>query len=122
MLQNAQNGEHAADEDALSPAVTVSIVDDAFDPAQYTVTVGTEVVWTNSGAEAHTVTSEGFWDSGTLNPGESFRLVLDSLGTYAFACAIHPEMTGAITVEQPETAGMSRPAVRAAGASLAKRR
>src|SRR5262249_46274673 len=51
----------------------VSIGDDFFDPADITVPVGTTVCWTNNGQVMHTTTSDtGVWDSGFMDPGDSF--------------------------------------------------
>src|SRR5690349_16039949 len=57
-----------------SPNVTdVSIVDFDFSPQTVTVTVGTSVRWTNTGARTHTSTSDtSVWDSGNLGSGQQF--------------------------------------------------
>jgi plastocyanin len=68
----------------------------AFAPASLTVARGTEVVFENLDTAPHTVTGKapGGVDSGTLNPGKSFRLVVDQPLDYV--CTIHPSMTGKI--------------------------
>ncbi|HHC09150.1 MAG TPA: hypothetical protein ENK55_10610 [Actinobacteria bacterium] len=80
---------------------TISIEDFAFHPADLTVPVGTTIEWRNDeGGVAHTATSdEGTWDSGTLQPGDTYALTLDTPGTFTYFCSIHPSMTGSITVE-----------------------
>jgi len=45
------------------------------------------------------VTSDdGAWDSGPLQPGESFSVALDQPGAYAYHCSIHPFMHGTVVV------------------------
>jgi plastocyanin len=77
----------------------VTIAGFAFQPASIEVTVGTTVTWTNEDPAPHTVTAtDGSFDSGTLASGASFSQVFDAEGTFAYACAIHPTMTGSVIV------------------------
>ncbi len=77
----------------------VSIGDFFFDPADAAVGAGDSIVFVNEGAEAHTVTSDdGQFDSGTLNPGESYTVTFEGEGTITYHCSIHPEMVGSVTV------------------------
>jgi plastocyanin len=90
--------------DTTAPAesrVEVSIASVAFGPDEITVPLGTTVVWTNDeDAVPHTSTSDdGLWNSGTLDPGESFEFTFDEPGTFAYFCRIHPSMTATIIVE-----------------------
>ena len=67
----------------------------AFSPAELTVARGTEVLFDNDDAAPHTVTSgDGAVDSGILNPGKAFRLVVNQPITYS--CSIHPSMTAKV--------------------------
>ena len=76
---------------------TVSIANFAFDPAELEVTTGTEVTWTNDDQAPHTVTADGGeFDSGTLEPGDTFSVAVEGNGPVTYACMIHPEMTGTI--------------------------
>ena len=80
-------------------ALTVNIHDHAFDPAQLDVAPGTNVTWVNGDTEPHTVTADdGLFDSGTLNPGESYTVWLDGSGTVPYHCEIHPDMQGSLLV------------------------
>ncbi len=85
----------------------VSIKNFAFSPGSISVRAGTTVMWTNDEASAvpHTVTSgtpnapSGMFDSGTLNPGQTFQFTFTTPGTFAYFCRIHgAAMTGTITV------------------------
>jgi plastocyanin len=72
----------------------------AYDPAEVTVPLGTTILWTNTGAVAHTVTADDAtsFDSGSLDPQSLFSLTADSVGTYTYHCGFHPWMIGTITV------------------------
>jgi plastocyanin len=80
--------------DGTEAAVTVQGF--AFNPPALTVAPGTTVRWTNQDGAEHTVVGEGL--SGSLAPGGTFEQRFDTLGTFAYACTIHPSMTGSITV------------------------
>lgn len=83
---------------AVSPDA-VSIANFAFDPAELEVPAGTEVTWTNRDQAPHTVTADGgAFDSGSLEPGDSFSVSVEGNGPVTYACTIHPEMTGTIVV------------------------
>ena len=80
----------------------VSIGDNFFDPSSISINVGDTVVWTNNGALAHTTTSDdALWDSGVLNPGQSYQVTFSSAGTFDYHCWLHIGMTGSVTVNQP---------------------
>jgi plastocyanin len=80
-------------------ADAVSIANFAFDPAELQVAAGTEVTWTNDDQAPHTVTADGGgFDSGTLDPGDTFSVAVEGNGPVTYACMIHPEMTGSIVV------------------------
>jgi plastocyanin len=86
----------------------VKIVEPAFRPPQewtYTpvdlsVRIGATVTWTNSGAVAHTVTSDDqtSFDSGTIDPKAVFTLAPAWSGRFAYHCAFHPWMKAALIV------------------------
>ncbi len=82
--------------------VQVSMADDHYVPATMTVPVGTTVTWTNNGLDLHTATSfDGLFDSGTLQPGESFSYTFDQPGEYRYFCRQHllSGMLGTIDVK-----------------------
>ncbi len=41
----------------------------------------------------------GFHSSGAVRPGETFSVTFTKAGTYPFACALHPQMVGTLTVK-----------------------
>ena len=71
-----------------------------YDPSDITVPQGTTVTWTNTGAVAHTITSDDdvSFDSGSVDPQTTFSFTADTLGTFTYHCAFHPWMTGTLTV------------------------
>jgi plastocyanin len=77
----------------------VSIESFAFDPPRIEAAAQTEVTWTNHHQTPHTVTADdGAFDSGTLEPGDTFSVQVPGNGPVTYACLIHPEMTGTIVV------------------------
>jgi plastocyanin len=77
----------------------VAIQDFAFAPADLEVAAGTEITWTNDDPAPHTVTAEdGSFDSGTLEPGQTFSVPVQGNGPVTYRCEIHPDMVGTITV------------------------
>ena len=86
----------------------VSIQDFFFSPANVSVPAGTTVTWVNEGNVPHTVTSDdGQFDSGVLMPGDSYTVMFKGQGTITYHCAIHPSMTGSVTVGAPPTGSAS---------------
>ncbi len=77
----------------------VAIQNFAFQPTSIQVKAGTTVTWTNQDSAPHTVTfRNGMKDSGMLRQGQSFSYSFSRLGTYAYYCAYHANMAGAVTV------------------------
>lgn len=91
----------ATGEPAIPQSTSVTISNFAFSPKQISVKVGTTVTWTNEDSVAHTVTSDdGFFESGTLNTGDTYSYVFSTPGTYSYYCRPHPSMTATIVVTQ----------------------
>ena|SRR5438132_1434021 len=68
----------------------VSAQDDQFIPATTSITSSTLLTWQNDGVEEHTITADnGAFDSGDLDPGQTFEFTFDSPGSYAYYCSIH---------------------------------
>lgn len=83
---------------SFGASVTVLIEDNGFTPATITINQGDEVFWFNDGALTHTVVASGAWNSGRLQPLDFYATVLTQLGTFPYACTLHPGETGAVTV------------------------
>ncbi|HSJ70560.1 MAG TPA: plastocyanin/azurin family copper-binding protein [Acidimicrobiia bacterium] len=85
-----------------SPVETrVGVENFSFTPGDLLVAVGTTVEWQNrASGTSHTTTAvDGEWDSGSLEAGGSFSQTFTEAGSFDYFCAIHPAMTGTITVE-----------------------
>lgn len=81
-------------------SIQITIVDDdanGFSPRELTVDLGQTVTFVNTHDDPHTATGSGF-DTGIIQPGQTATIVLDNPGRFAYACQIHPEMTGSIAV------------------------
>ncbi|MGQ4597321.1 plastocyanin/azurin family copper-binding protein [Nocardia sp. R6R-6] len=83
-------------------AVTVTVDDMKFSPAEVTIRVGDTVTWKFDDKVPHTV--QGIGDkamginSRIFDRGE-WSYTFTSPGTYRYLCALHPEMRGSVTVE-----------------------
>ena len=66
-----------------------------------TVVIGKNntVFWSNGDSAAHTVTSDtGVFDSGNMNPGDTYQFTFTTPGTYTYHCSYHPFMQGTVIV------------------------
>ena len=95
----APPAEEALESGSGSPAPpgALEMRDFSFSPGSITVTADTTLTWFNSGLAPHTVTASGF-DSGLIQPGDSYRRNFDTPGTYNYLCTIHPQMRGVVVV------------------------
>lgn len=88
---------------AAGKPVAVEIVDIDFDPKDQTVKQSQTVKWTNTGKLPHTVTKEDGpgpdFDSGTLQPGDTYEETFTTPGKIAYHCTIHSGQNGSITVQ-----------------------
>jgi plastocyanin len=75
---------------------TITVQDNAFDPAAAEVAVGETVTWNWEGSNDHNVVGDGF-QSDVQNDG-SFTQQFDEPGTYEYRCALHGGMTGRVVV------------------------
>jgi plastocyanin len=102
---------------AASGATVVKMTNEMkFDPAQITIKVGTTVRWENVASVVHTSTDDASkapdpkdaalpsgaqpWDSGLLQPGQTFEHTFTVPGAYTYFCLPHASagMIGQITV------------------------
>jgi len=90
----------------LAADQAVTIASFAFSPASLTVTAGDSVTWSNNDSTGHTATAgDGSFDTGTIAPGATASVTFATAGTFAYACTIHPTMTGTIVVEAAAGSG-----------------
>ena len=102
MAAEETEGNEASEESAvMTGAAAVDISGFAFNPQTVEIAVGDTVTWTNNDSAAHTATQQpsgsGF-QSGTLQPGDSFSFTFDTAGTYDYYCEFHSGMTGQVIV------------------------
>ncbi len=95
----------------------IAMTDGGFEPSVVTIAPGTVVEWLNAGAAVHASTSitpalsfpgasvaavaNGAWDSGLLEPGETYKFTFTAAGVYIYRYAANPTATATIIVAQP---------------------
>ncbi|MEO1702462.1 MAG: cupredoxin family copper-binding protein [Pseudomonadota bacterium] len=85
---------------AAGHAKQVRIAGFAFGPAELTVSVGDTITFLNGDGAPHTATAtDGSFDTGRLNSGDSATVTITSAGTYEYVCSFHPSMKGVIIAE-----------------------
>jgi plastocyanin len=85
-----------ADSGAVIKAAIRQLV---YAPARIEIAAGTTIEWKNDDPLAHTVTADnGAFDSGNIDPGQTWRRRFDTPGTYDFHCTPHPFMKGVVVV------------------------
>jgi plastocyanin len=78
----------------------------AYVPARLEVDAGTTIVWTNRDPLEHTVTAlDGSFDSGAIDPGDSWSHTFREPGVFEFTCTPHPFMRGVVIVRAQGTGG-----------------
>jgi len=81
------------------------IEDICYIPSNIVVEKGRSVTWVNEDSSFHSVTSgfygepTGLFDSGYLDPYQSYTLSFDEFGTYDYFCTLHPWMKAQVIVE-----------------------
>lgn len=73
----------------------------SFDSANIEVESGTTVEWRNSGSTTHHLVRKlgGVVLDEDLPPGRTETATFEQPGVFEFYCAVHPEMTGTVTVD-----------------------
>ena len=80
-------------------------IDKCYIPSKITVEKDSSVTWINEDSAFHSVTSgvydepTGLFDSGYMDPYQTFSYVFDTSGTYDYYCTLHPWMKGKVIVE-----------------------
>ena len=79
--------------------------DSCYTPSKIVIKQGNSVTWVNEDVAFHSVTSGYYdepseiFDSGYLDPEESFAFVFENIGIYDYFCTLHPWMKGQVIVE-----------------------
>jgi plastocyanin len=76
-----------------------------YDPKDVSITPGSTITWTNNDDKPHTITSgsaqvgpDGKFDSGLIQPGQTFSHTFTDTGTYSYFDQPSPWLSGSITV------------------------
>lgn len=86
-----QQSSGASAKDAPNVRIVMKAI--AFSPVEQTVHPGDTVEWKNEDIVAHTVTADdGSFDSGLIQPGQSWKMTVKAAGTIAYHCGPHPNM------------------------------
>lgn len=93
--QSTEASTEQSTQEYMTQQVTISNY--TFNPPMINVPIGGTVVWTNTDKVPHSVTGLNF-QSGDIAPGQSYSFLFDQEGTFDYACAQHPQMTGTIIV------------------------
>ncbi len=97
MMRGGSSGADQTPVVSGAEQITVEMRDYEFFPAKLTVNEGIEITWLNRDGVPHNAVADAF-DSGKLNGGDSWSVVLDQTGTYSYVCTYHPGMEATLTV------------------------
>lgn len=73
-------------------------------PSKISIKSGESVRWLNEDVAFHSVTSgvyespNGMFDSGYLDPNQSFTMTFENSGIFDYFCTLHPWMKGQVVV------------------------
>lgn len=81
--------------------LTVSIGGEAvgFVPSTFTIKQGVRVVWINQDGKAHRIIGGEGWDSGILEPGQSFSRTFTGLGSFDYRDVQYRAVQGVVNVK-----------------------
>ncbi|MSR85361.1 hypothetical protein EXS71_02915 [Candidatus Uhrbacteria bacterium] len=83
--------------DETKITITIGAMQNGFVPTSITFKKGTEVTWTNGDNAAHWIKGSNF-DSGMLTPGQTYKHIFNTAGSFDYRCNIHSTMQGTINV------------------------
>lgn len=92
----------------FATGTSISMLDSCFDAVAHSAPTDTAITISNDGALPHTFTAvDGSFDSGNLEPGQDFELIVDKPGIYQVFCTLHGTaegagMAGVLVVGEPE--------------------
>ena len=96
--------------------VRIEITDVGFSPAVATAKPGDIIEWVNADTTAHSATrlagagaaaiaADETWDSGALQPGESYKVQVDTSGTFTYADRLNTANEGTVMVSGSSAGG-----------------
>jgi plastocyanin len=91
---------------AAQGSSSVMIMDDTYQPASLTVTVGDTVTWTNHDQARHHVAGASgpeALQAPVLSQGQSWSHTFGAAGSYSYFCSVHPDMAASLTVNPAPT-------------------
>lgn len=97
----------------FATGTTVSMLDSCFSGTAHFAPTGTALSINNDGLMPHTFTAvDGSFDSGQVQPGETFELTIDEPGVFEVFCTLHGTadgqgMTGVLVVGEAEPGPVS---------------
>ena len=84
---------------ANKKSVTIEIDRFKFTGPEEQLSVGDEITWINRDIAPHTATAEdNSWDSGRLNTGESWAMMIEDGQSANYFCRFHPMMKARLPV------------------------
>jgi len=96
----------------------VEMVNACFTPTTLFAEPGQTITFVNRDEFAHNVTANGWGDFDDLNSGERYTTSFADDGVYAYACSIHPGMSGSIVIGEGDSgAGVAAVETRPVAAS-----
>ena len=98
VVNGLRGDKGAAAKPGARAVVKVSMRNMQFYPRTLKIKKGDVVEWKNDDVVPHTATSASF-DSGSMNPGTSWRHTFTKAGQFAYVCTFHPTMTGIVVVK-----------------------
>ena len=84
---------------------TVEMIGACFTPSTLRVQPGTTVTFVNRDAFEHNVSGNGWGRYESIGQGDRVSAVFDEEGIFAYACSIHPGMTGSVVVGDGDGTG-----------------
>lgn len=92
----------------FATGTSISMLDSCFDAFAHSAPTDAAITISNDGFLPHSFTAvDGSFDSGTLEPGQDFELIVDEPGIYQVFCTLHGTaegagMAGVLVVGEPE--------------------
>ena len=95
---------------AAEQHVVIEIRSLKFAPAASVLNAGDVVVWINHDIVPHTVTAaDGSWDSGEIEPGGEWRMVVEETQVAVYFCSFHPSMKARLTIARTDPPDQGEP-------------